>query len=69
MCTKLVFQRLLVKLATESTFQINYKLYKQLDGCCMDGPLSVTFADIFYDKNGKHHNCSTKTNILQTLCQ
>ena len=49
-CSKLIFSRLLMKLATECTFKINNKFYKQVDGCTMGGPLSVTFSDIYMAK-------------------
>ena len=49
-CSKLIFRRLLVKLATECTFKFNVKFYKQVDGCTMGGPLSVTFSDIYMIK-------------------
>ena len=41
-CPKLIFKRLLLKLATEVTFTINNNFFKQTDGCAMLGPLSVT---------------------------
>ena len=43
---KLIFKRLLLKLATEVTFTINNNFFKQTDGWTMGGPLSVTFSDI-----------------------
>ena len=49
-CSKLIFKRLLLKLATEVTFTINNHFFKQTDGCTMGGPLSVTFSDIFMIK-------------------
>ena len=49
-CSKLIFKRLLLKLATECTYTFNHKFYKQIDGCTMRGPLSVTFSDIFMIK-------------------
>ena len=50
-CPKLIFKRLLLKLATEVTFTINNNFFKQTaDGCTMGGPLSVTFSDIFMIK-------------------
>ena len=49
-CSKLIFKRLLLKLATECTYTFNHKFYKQIDGCTMGGPLSVTFSDIFMIK-------------------
>ena len=45
-CSKTIFNRLLYKLTTEVSFQFNYSLLKQTNGCTMDGPLSVTLADI-----------------------
>ena len=45
-CSKLIFKQLLYKLTTECTFQFNMKLFKQIDGCSMGGPLSVTLSDI-----------------------
>ena len=44
---KLIFRRLLIKLATECTFKFNSKFLKQVDGCTLGGPLSVTFSDIY----------------------
>ena len=46
-CSKMIFQGLLLKLATECTYTLNHKFYKQIDGCTMGGPLSVTFSDIY----------------------
>ena len=51
-CPKLIFKRLLLKLATEVTFTINSNIYKQTDGCKMGGPLSVILVKL-YDKDGK----------------
>ena len=51
--SKLIFRRLLVKLATECTFQYNSRFLKQVDGCTMGRPLSVTFSDIYMVKNGR----------------
>ena len=51
--SKLIFKRLLLKLVTKVTFTINNNFYKQTDGCTMGGLLSVTFSDIFCDKDGK----------------
>ena len=45
-CSKLIFRRLLIKLAVECTFKFNSRFLKQVDGCTMGGPLSVTFSDI-----------------------
>ena len=46
-CLKLILRRLLVKLATECTFKLNKRFLKQVDGCTMGKPLSVTFSDIW----------------------
>ena len=53
-CSKLIFKRLLCKLTTECTFQFNTKLFKQIDGCSMDGPLSVTLSDIHMTRTGNN---------------
>ena len=45
-CSKLIFKPLLYKLTAECTFQFNKKFFKQIDGCLMGGPLSVTLSDI-----------------------
>ena len=44
---RLIFKKLLMKLGTEVTFTFNNKFYKQIDGCTMGGPLSVTLSDIY----------------------
>ena len=49
-CSKLIFKRLLLKLATESTYIFQSQFYKQTDGCTMGGPLSVTFSNIYLTK-------------------
>ena len=49
-CPKLIFKRLLLKLATEVTFTRNNNFFKQRDECVMGGSLSVTFSDIFMIK-------------------
>ena len=49
-CTKLVFCRLLEKITKECTFQLCFKFYKQVDGCTMGGPFSVTLSDIYMAK-------------------
>ena len=49
-CSKLIFRRLLIKLATESTFKFNSRFLKQVDGCTMRGPLSVTLSNIYMVK-------------------
>ena len=40
----------MIKLATECTFKFNNRFLKQVDGCTMGGPLSVTFSDIYMVK-------------------
>ena len=50
LCLKLIFKRLLLKLTTENTFMLNSNFYKQVDGCSMGGPLSVTFSDTYMTK-------------------
>ena len=49
-CSKLIFKRLLKKLATEVTFAVNKNFYKQIDSSAMGGPLSVTLSDIYMNK-------------------
>ena len=46
-CSKLIFRRSLIKCATECTFKFSSRLLKQVDGCTMGGPVSVTFSDIW----------------------
>ena len=38
-CSKHIFRRLMIKLATESTFKFNSRFLKQMDDCTMGGPL------------------------------
>ena len=45
--SKQILRRLLIKLATESTFKFNSRFLKQGHGCTMGRPLSVTFSDIY----------------------
>ena len=47
-CSKLIFRRLLIKLATEFTFKVNNRLLKQVDDCTMK--TTVTFSDIYVVK-------------------
>ena len=51
-CPKLIFRRLLIKLAAECTFKFNSRFFKQVDGCTMGWPLSVTFSDMYMVKMG-----------------
>ena len=53
-CSKLIFRKLLIKLAAECTFNFNNRFLKQVDNCTMEGPLSVTFSDIYMVKRGKN---------------
>ena len=46
-CSKLIFRRMLIKLATKNTFKFNSRFLTQVDGCTMAGSLSVTFSDIY----------------------
>ena len=48
--SKVIFRRLLIELATECTFKFNNRFLKQVDGCNMGRPLSVTFSDIYMVK-------------------
>ena len=48
--SKLIFRRLLIKLATECTFKFNSRFLEQVDYSTMGGPLSVTFSDIYMVK-------------------
>ena len=48
--SKLIFRRVFIKLVTECTFKFNSRFFKQVDGCTMGGPLSVTFSDIYMVK-------------------
>ena len=56
-CSKLMFKRLLYKLTTECTFQLNTKFFKQIDDCSMGGPLSVTLSNI--------HMTRTENNVVK----
>ena len=49
-CLKLIFRRLLIKLATECTFKFNSRFLKQVDSCTMGGPLSIALSDIYMAK-------------------
>ena len=47
-CYRVIFKRLLMKQATEITFTFNNKFCKQIDGCTMDRPLSVTLIIVVF---------------------
>ena len=59
--SKLIFIRLWIKIATECTFKFNNRFLKQLDGCTMGRPLSVTFNDIYMVKMENNVVKSSKT--------
>ena len=44
--SRLIFKKLLMKLAIEVTFTFNNKFCKQINGCTMGGHLSVTLSDM-----------------------
>ena len=46
MCSKAIFVKLLKKVTTESIFSAYGRLYKQIDGVAMEGPLSVVFSGL-----------------------
>ena len=51
LCEKrLLFKHMLERLTKDCTFSANGKLYKQIDGCTMVGPISVVMANIFMCK-------------------
>ena len=52
-CSKIIMKCLLLKLTTENTFMFDSNFYKHIDGCTMDGPLSVIFSDIYMTKTEK----------------
>ena len=49
-CSKLIFRKLLIKLAAECTFKFKGRFLKQVDVCTMGGQLSVSLSDIYMDK-------------------
>ena len=49
-CTKLICQRLLLKLATEYSFTFLNSFYQQTDGCTMGDPIAVIFSDTYMVK-------------------
>ena len=46
-CKKWVFKKLLNKLYKACTFLADGRLIRQVDGCAMDGPISVVLSNIF----------------------
>ena len=57
---KLIFKQLLKKFFTEVTFNLDSCSSKQIDGCKLGGPLSVTICDIYMIKMEKDVVKSTK---------
>ena len=49
-CSNLTLKRLFCKLIIECTYHFNSKFFKQMDGCSMSGPLSVTLLHIYMIK-------------------
>ena len=49
-CSKLIFLRLLEKITTEISFQLNSKFFKQTDGSTWGSPIPVTLSDIWMVK-------------------
>ena len=47
-CLKLVFRKFLIKLATEYTFKLNSRIFKEVGG--IERPLYVTFSEIYMMK-------------------
>ena len=47
---KWIIKKLLLKLTKECVFSVNDRFIKQIDGCPMDGPISVVFSDIYVSK-------------------
>ena len=46
-CKEWVFKKLLNKLYKGCTFLADGRLIRQVDGCAMDGPISVVLSNIF----------------------
>ena len=67
-CLKLIFRRLLIKLATEYTFKSNNRFLQQVDGCTMGGQLSVTFKDIYMVKMENDVAIPSKYHVLLQIC-
>ena len=49
-CPKLIFRKLLIKIAIECTFKFSSRFFIEADGCTMERPLSVFFSDIYMIK-------------------
>ena len=63
-CSKLIFRRLLVKLATECAYKFNNRFLKQVDGLYFGGALSVTFNNIYVIKIEDDIVVPSKLNLL-----
>ena len=59
MCNKSIFKKLLIQITKESTFSVNNRLIKQIDGCTMGGPISMVFVDIYM--------CKMEDDVVATL--
>ena len=66
MCKKLIFKKLLRKFTKECTFSVNNRLIKQIDGCPMDGPISMVLTNIYMCK--MEDDVRYSIYILQTIC-
>ena len=64
-CSRLIFKRLLHKLTSGCIFSANENLYKQIDGCAMGDPLSVTLAGIHMNKMEKEVVAPTKPKLYK----
>ena len=68
---KSMFKKLLLKLTKESVFSVNNSLTRHIDGCSVEGPMSVVFFRHFVCKMEedilvpvKPHFCKTCANSL-----
>ena len=66
-----MFKKLLLKLTKESVFSVNNSLTRHIDGCSVEGPMSVVFFRHFVCKMEedilvpmKPHFCKTCANSL-----
>ena len=65
LCTRLIFKRLLRKLAAECKVTFSNSLYLQSDEFTMGGSVSVTFSDICMVKTRKLRRRTTQTKFMQ----
>ena len=66
-CSKLIFRKLLINIATECTFKFSSRFLKQADDCTMGGPLSVTFSDIYMVK--MENDAVIQSKPLSQICR